>query len=338
MTLFSLILFLFGLFTNTDVAFVIDESDPTEVEEQYTIENINFSGNWKTKESVLLKFLGLNPKKTYSMNQISSRVNFLQSLSGIYKSAFALSKETGGYTLNITIEEQRTLLPIVNFGIQKSNQWGQIGLVDLNLFGSGDELLVYYQNNQGKHSGEVFYKKNRIAGKPINLSTNFLRWSSREPVKFENNGTFDYEFTLNQISLGAQYLYSNRLVFSAGIAGLKESYQSYSDDVPGPTALDLRKALTKWQVNFSNLKYDGIYKENFLASLTVQNIYTVEFDQFFNVLQANIRYYKRIKKETELAAQVNVGISSNYDSPFAPFVIDVRRSGGIGRHAVFRWQ
>lgn len=331
MFLVSLFLFIFSAFGYDPVDLAITESVNVVIEEQYKIEQIEISGNWKTKEAVLLKFLGLNPKKSYSMQEISSRVNFLQSLSSIYRSEFTLTQSSEGYILRINVVEQKTLLPIINFGFQRSNQWAQVGLVDLNLQGSGDELLIYYQNNQGNHGGEVFYKKNRIAGKPINLSSNFLRWSSVEPVKFDNETPFDYDFTLNQISIGVEYLYSNQVSFSAGISGLKENYQSYSEDVPGPISLDLRKALAKWQFNFSNIKYDGIYKDNFIASLTFQNIYTIEFDQFFNLLQANIRYYKRFRKVSEFAAQINAGISSNFESPFAPFVIDsytnVRASG-----------
>ena len=227
-----------------------------------------------------------------------------------------------GYILNIKLVEQKTLLPIVNFGFQESNKWGQLGLVDLNLFGTGDELLFYYQNNQGKHGGEVYYKKNRIFGQPINIKTSFLRWSSTEPVIFGATERFDYDFTLTQLGIGLEFLISNQISVSGGISGFTEAYNSYDSNAPGPESLNLTKGLVNLETNFSNIKYDGIYKENFSINLKAQKVATLGQDDIFYLLQTNLKFFKRIGKYSEFASQVNVGIASNSDSPFAPFVID----------------
>jgi hypothetical protein len=313
--------FLISISNSNCPEFVQDSLIEKNVKE-YVITEIVFLGNTKMKEQVLLKSLGFNPKKAYSYEEINSKVNFLHTLNGVFRANFELIQKANSYDLQISIEEQLTLLPIVNFGIQKSNLWGQIGIVDLNLLGYGNELLVYYQNNQGNHTGEIYYKHNRIFNKPISISANLLRWSSVEPVNFSETNRFDYDFTINQASIGLEYFYNNQIRFSTGISGFREIYKSYSLEVPGPTYLNLRKGLVKFEIEFSNIKYEGIYKNNFIVRLSSQNVYTLEYDQYFHSLVANLRYYNRVRRKTEFAIQINSGISSNYDSPFAPFVID----------------
>ncbi len=297
-----------------------------------TFDTIEFFGNTKTQDSYLLTILGLNPNQFYSRTEVDEKVNFLNSINGIYDTRYQVVTKQNSRFLQVFVNEQKTLLPIFNFGLQPTNKWFQIGLVDLNLSGKGNELLIYYQNNQSRHSGEIFYKKNRIYNSKLSLGVSLLRWESIEPVNFEGAGRFDYDFTINQ--LGSEIGYQNGNGFSGifGISFFQENYYSIlQSDVPGPLDLSLNKFLTKWRVGYNSLQYDGIYRKNYDLRFDYQNVYTLEYNQLFHIMTINYVHYFRLAQKRELAYRINCGTSTNNDSPFAPFVIDSYKNvRGVG--------
>ncbi len=323
---FTVVYFVFlwiGLMGNEQVPFVQLNNEINATEVSIELSRIEFTGNKKTKAKVLYNFLGLKPKKLYSADFIQEKVHFLYALNGIFSVSHTLTKlDDGSFLLSVHVEEQITTLPIVSFGLQQTNKWLQLGFVDLNVLGTGNELLFYYINNQGRHGGNAFFKWNRIKGKPINMGVNALSWNSIEPVRFDNSTPFDYYFTLTQLGNEWTYIYKNRASITGGLSYLNEQYKSVSLTSPGPALLQLNKIFSNVRIGYSTLEYESIYRNNYEIHVDYQHVYTIEENQNFNFLRLDYRYFKKIQTDAEVALKFSGGISSNFDSPFAPFVID----------------
>ncbi|MEL7341401.1 MAG: outer membrane protein assembly factor, partial [Bacteroidota bacterium] len=72
------------------------------------------------------------------------------------------------------------------------------------------------------------------------------------------------------------------------------------------------------------LNYHGIYLSGWANYTLLESVYNMQYGDFFQLFINDFHYFRRIKYRGNLAARVRVGLSSNVNSPFAPFVLDSR--------------
>lgn len=291
----------------------------------FLITDVSFKNNVKSKEEYLLTALNLEFPGRYEISHIEEKVKSIRIINGIFNTSYSLLKNAGsGYILVIYVDEQKTLLPIVNVGIQPTNIWFQIGLTDINFMGMGNILTAYYQNNQGRHSAEIFYKKNNVASSKFGYYLNGLIWQSFEPLNFGNNQRLNYFYSNNLLGGGMHFDNRKGISLAFGGAYFTEYYERELQlgDLPGPSLLNLNKLLGKIEGRFSNIEYQGIYKDNLDLFGNYQSVYTFNFDELFHIFQLEASYFRRISQKNQLAARIVGGIASDFNSPFAPFLID----------------
>ena len=165
-----------------------------------TIDQIQFEGLKKTQSSFLLPFLKSLPGTPTTEKSIQLDIQMLKNISGIGNASYRLDTTADEVNLIYKVEEVKTLLPIINFGGIKGNLWFQLGFTDINWRGKGQSLSGYYQNNDRRHSGQIFYKIPWYRGKPWGFSASLTKWSSREPVFF-SEGTVNYDYDNNSVAL-----------------------------------------------------------------------------------------------------------------------------------------
>lgn len=313
----SLILFLVLLIHTSGSA----QSNP-----QFSINEVSFLGNKKTKTEFLERSLNLKPNVSVTEKIIAEAIQRIKNLSSI-ESTFVQIDTLADNSLNIKIDiqERITALPIVNFGGIKNNLWFSIGLHESNFRKQGETALAFYQNNDGLHSGEIFYRKPNIGNRPWGFSLGVRSWTSEEPLYF-TEGTFQYIY--NNSGINFSLIRNLNINSSLEIGGnfFIEKY-SLSDDhsqseVPGPMSLEIKKILSKfeWRRNFLN--YDFFYLKGHESILTYQNVYGVDFKDLFNSISLQTKYFIRPTSKLNIAFRLKMAISTNNDSPFAPFVAD----------------
>jgi len=289
------------------------------------IDDLEFEGLKKTQSSFLLPFLQSLPGTPKKEKAIQSDMQMLKNISGIGNATYRVDTTTDDVKLVYKIEEVKTLLPIINFGGIEGNIWFQIGFADINWLGKGQSLSAYYQNNDRRHSGQVFYKIPWYRGKPWGFSASLTKWASREPVFFPE-GTVNYDYDNNSIALSViRHFGYNRNLELGGTYFIEKYTRSeiqFLENPPGPFTFRQPKYLSKLEYNENFLDYHFFYLKGYSWRLTMQNVYNTVDKNWFNTLQFQGRAFKRFGEKGNLAMRLRLAISTNNDTPFAPFVAD----------------
>ena len=320
-------------FTQGEILSISDNQDDVS-DKEYVLKSITFQGNKKTNSDYLLRELNLTKGEIYTYSDIQIEVKRLQRLNGLYDSEFDYKLDSlGAITLKVLLKEQRTLLPVVNFGLQENNRWFQIGVVDINLRGRGDELYAFYQNNVGRHAAQLYFRNNHVLSSKFGYQLNVLRWHSLEPLNFANDRLF-YEYKNNLIGLGVHYRQSGMHFFEYSVARFNEIFEKSDisqDSEIGPDLLDLDKVLNKFEYNMNLLEYDQIYLKGSKLITRYQVVLTMQNSEVFNIFEVEYKHYFRPSNKTNIALRAEFGVANNNESPFSPFVLDsyqnIRGSG-----------
>lgn len=284
-----------------------------------------FQGLKKTKVHYLLDILKPEIDSPTPLRKIQQDLITLKNLPSIAHASYTI--DTLPNTIHVTyhIEERKTALPIINFGGIKDNVWFSAGFIENNFRGRGDLLIAYYQNNNGRHAGQVFYRKPRIIGSDWGYSASIHKWSSQEPVFFAQ-GTVQYYYDNNGVGLSLLRNIGLRNRIELGGTYFIESYEKTSNQIlenpPGPENFSIHKYLTKLQIKSTYLEYDFFYLSGFETILNYQHVLNFDDKSGFNSLQWQGRMFLRPSDRLNLAFRLKLAVSTNEDTPFAPFVAD----------------
>ena len=323
---------------------VFGQSESTEKESDqnaYQIISINIEGNEKTDEKFLLTQLSLMEKVNYRIAEIEDHIKHLTSLDGLYDVDYRYEKvgdSKDEIDIHITVKEQRTLLPVINFGQADSYRWFQLGFTEVNLFGKGNELFGFYQYNGGRHAGQLFYKDSQIGKSKFGYSANLLKWQSVEPLFF-NDTRVSYNYDNNLAGISAYYLPNRFIEYELGTSLFNEVYTLRGSSEEGsvfPAKVNLVKGLIKVGFDLKKLKFHHFLIDGHAFNGSYQYVHTFENGDEFNIVQAEYKFYKMFfdneaQTQSNFAFRMTAGISTNNNSPFSPFVIDSYKNiRGVG--------
>ena len=296
-----------------------------QAQENLILSDLQFVGLKKTKRETLVNILNSKVGQNIRLATIEEDIQAIRNRPGIATVDYALDTLDNKLKIEIHLEERRTLLPLLNFGGIRENIWFGIGAVDHNFRGLGDLLLVLYQNNDQRHSGQVFYRKPRLGTSPWGFSINANKWSTVEPLFFAE-GTVSYLY--DNLGLGATVIYNlpGKRQIELGATFFNEVYAQAENQIlenpPGPDNLSLNKFLTKFIYNRDQLNYSSFHLKGYDLSINLQNVYNFYDQSFFNSALFQARYFHRPRPMMNIASRFKFAISTNSASPFAPFVAD----------------
>ena len=100
-------------------------------------------------------------------------------------------------------------------------------------------------------------------------------------------------------------------------------YRSGATSPDVPLDFKVNKVLYKSNYNYNNLKYDFYlvsgFKNDFFGQFVTSNN---KFQNDFVIVWNDLSYFRRIGKTGNWASRLRLGLSTNSDSPFAPFTLD----------------
>ena len=297
----------------------------TNTSSQTLLETIHFKGLKRTQENFLRQFIHSKIGEPITDSLLREDVQMLKNISSLGNANYRL--DTSGQKMQVTfeVEEVKTLLPILNFGGIEGNIWFQVGFSDINWRGKGQFLSASYQNTDGLHSGNIYYKVPQINGSNWGFSASLNKWSSREPLFFPE-GTVNYDYDNNGIGLTAIRNFGIRRNIEIGGTYFIEEYEQsalqFLEVVPGPDALRQPKWLAKLAYTENFLNYNTFYLEGLAWQILSQNVYNTLEKSWFHSLQLQMRYYNKPNDKGNFAARLRIGIANNDNTPFAPFVAD----------------
>ena len=289
------------------------------------VESIEFEGLKKTQISFLKNFLNIREQDELSLSDIDFDLQELKNIAGIGQVSYQIDTVDNKLNLIYNINEVRTLLPILNFGGIKDNVWFQLGFTDNNWKGKGQLLTASYQNNDGLHSGQIFFRNPRVNGGSWGYTASLSSWRSLEPLYFDEGGV-DYIYNNNSFGLTAIRNFGTHHSLEFGgnyfIEKYAKSLSQILESPPGPDALTQPKVLSKIEYRSNHIDYDYFYRNGHIWNLTYQNVYNTDDQSLFNSIQFQGIKYLRPTEKINLAFRLKLGTSTNNDTPFAPFVVD----------------
>ncbi|MGJ8743761.1 MAG: outer membrane protein assembly factor [Polaribacter sp.] len=286
---------------------------------------VEIKGAKKTNSSFLKKLLFT--KKGTILDSLTLQKDILQlirlpAISNANYEVFNVKENL--YNVIITVEENYTLIPNVTIWTTTNSQFSyKLGLYDYNFLGRNIAFGGFYQNNGFDSYGINFRAENLFSNK-WGLAVSHQNWKSEEPLYFENK-TANYIY--NNVSFEVLGLYQinlkNKINFGLNLFNEKYQYVSGITDPSIPQKLDLNKKLLKFVYSYDNLESNYQYLNGFKSLLNIQFVTSsTSFQKDFLIAWNDFFYFKRVGEKGVWANRMRFGLSSNENTPFAPFALD----------------
>ncbi|MEM6377536.1 MAG: hypothetical protein AAF705_04940 [Bacteroidota bacterium] len=299
-----------------------------------TVQEIHFEGLKKTRVNYLRQFLSSKEGIATDSTTLKNDVQYLVNLVAVANASYQVDTLEEGLSITYKIEEALTAFPIINFGGVRGNFWFQLGFTDANWLGKGIQLSSFYQVNDGRNNFNLYYRVPFISGSRWGASGSFFKYASIEPLFFGDNTVF---YNYDNTSIGATGIYQIDRNHNIEFGGtfFVEEYEKNSrhqgEVTPGPDSRVEEKVLGKLMHRIGRINYHYYLLKGFDNIANGQAVFNFDDQSWFFIFLNDTRYFKRIGKKGNLASRLRLGISTNNDTPFAPFVLDsyfnIRGSG-----------
>lgn len=293
--------------------------------QQNKILDVKIVGVKKTKTTFIKNLLYSKKDAVLDSSILEKDITLLKRLPAIAHAYYQVFfSHDNLYNVSIQIEENATLLPEINLWTTTNNVFSyKLGLYEYNFLGRNITLGGFYQFN-GFDTYAVNFRAPNLFSKKWGLAVNHQNWKSEEPLYFGNQSA---NYVYNNISFELLALHQinlkNRIDFGVNLFKEKYQYLSGATSTSIPQNLSLNKALLKLVYTYDNLDYYYQYINGFKSILYAQYVLTEnDFQNDFYIFWNDFLYYKRIGEKGNWANRLRVGLSSNEDTPFAPFALD----------------
>lgn len=293
--------------------------------QENTVYDVKIRGAKKTKIEFLKKILVTKSGEkldSIALNEDMIRLKRLPAIAHVTYQVFY--HQDSLYNVFINIEENLTIIPDFSFWSTINRKFAyRLGVTDYNFLGRNITIGGFYQNN-GFDSYALRMAAPYLFTNKLGLAIFFQNWTSEEPLYF-NEGSANYKY--NNISVEVMGLYEINFRHSVqfGINFFKENYDYLNGltDPKIPQHLELDKQLLKLVYIYDHLDYFYQYINGYKSIFYGQFVTTEnDFQEPYLIFWNDFLYFKRIGAKGNWANRVRFGLSSNSDSPFAPFVVD----------------
>ena len=290
------------------------------------VAEVKLQGNRKTKSAFLYKIIQLKAGEALDTAVVAEdlyRLKRLPSVSHAYVQYHPTAVD-GKVRVIYGIEENFTLIPFASVYTTNREEFAyRLGLQEFNVFGRNITLGGFYQRDIFDSYGAHLRAPN-IFGRKWGLAFSYQDLTTEEPV-FLEQGTADYRYNNESVELLALYQLNFRNRFEFGLNLFTEDYQylTGATEAEVPQELTVDKHLIKLLYNYDGIQYYYQYLSGFKSSLNLQYVgsndeqlppFWIGFNDF--------TYYKRVGERGNWANRLRLGVSSNLDTPFAPFAVD----------------
>lgn len=249
----------------------------------------------------------------------------LRRLPAVYHADVKWEMRDGRFTQVFMIDETQTFLPYGYFGQggEATSRTWQMGFGEFNLFGRGIWWTVDYQYKE-RHAVSTGLRIPFIGGRPWNAELTVKHWNTVEPLYFTSESLrYTYKNRLVQLGISRTF----KLTSEVGIRGalFDETYDLIQVPVMemAPRSEYFLKSLGQAFLHHDRRRFHFFYLDGSLFEVRATGVYnaTLPQEEFYQ-LDVIHRFFHRIKKRWNLATRIMVGLATNNDSPFSPYVFD----------------
>lgn len=305
----------------------------------YTVSGIKFSGTDKIKESFLLKNTHTEVGEVLKLESLEKDLLSLTQLPPIAKCSYSLDTlSLSKVVVTYLIEDAITFIPGFYFGNRGENLWWGAGVKSLNLFKVGNQASLYYSRVDNEHNVNFFYRVPYLWESRWALGASAYRRGSLEPLFFPF-GTYNYRYSIKAVSVAPEFRFTPRhsLILSSSL--FKETYDLETDKDLGEVSIPVskvdEKALFELIHKVSGIRYDYFLLEGMSNRVALQWVRTWSNSYNFFSLTEEFKKFWEVGTRLNVAVRCKGNISTNNNSPFAPFVLDNDANiRGVGSRAL----
>ncbi|MDO5971861.1 outer membrane protein assembly factor [Flavivirga aquimarina] len=294
-------------------------------QERRIVHDLKIQGNKKIKASFIK---GISTIKSGSkldsliIERDILRLKRLPSVSHAYYQVFP--SEDNQYNVFYNIEENFTLIPSLSIYTTNDDEFAyRAGLYEFNFLGRNITFGGFYQKDIYS-SYAINFRAPYLFSNKLGLAINHQNLTTQEPVFFENE-TADYKYRNKSFEVLGLYEFNFRNKLDLGLNYFVEDYRyKFGATSPNvPQVLNVHKWLIKGIYEYNNLDYYYQYISGFRSQFNFQYVTSTDatLPDFF-IGWNDFFYFKRIGKRGNWANRLRMGLSTNDNTPFAPFSVD----------------
>jgi outer membrane protein assembly factor BamA len=292
---------------------------------QDRVADLKVQGNKKLKASFVKRLAKVKSGTILDSTAIEEdikRLKRLPSVSHAYYQVF--HSHENQYNVFYNIEENFTIIPSASIYTSNDDEFAyRLGLYEFNLLGQNITFGGFYQNDIYSSYG-VNFRAPYLFSRKAGVALNYQNLTTQEPV-FLDEGTADYKYNNTSYEILGLYEFNfkHRIEIGFNYFNEKYDYLSGATNQSVPRDLDVKKVLYKGIYQYNNINYYYQYLSGFRSTLNFQYVTSTSGDlpEFF-IGWNDFTYFKRIGEKGNWASRVRLGLSTNNDSPFAPFSVD----------------
>ena len=287
------------------------------------VSDLKIQGNKRLKSSFVKKLSTLKTGAVLDSAVIERdmiRLKRLPSVSYTYYQVF--QTEENQYNVFYNIVENFTLIPSANVYTTDNDEFAyRLGLYEFNALGRNIIFGGFYQMDVYS-SYAINFRAPYLFSKKMGLAINHQDLTTLEPVFFQDE-TANYKYNNKSFEVLGLYEFNlkNRLDF--GVNYFVEDYRFRGENVNNRPEVNVHKWLLKGIYDFNELDYFYQYVSGFRSQFNFQYV-TSSKDMLpdFFIGWNDFFYFKRIGDRGNWASRMRMGLSTNDETPFAPFSVD----------------
>jgi outer membrane protein assembly factor BamA len=245
--------------------------------------------------------------------------------------------DSSNVKLVFNCKESNYTYPIFSIGgfDQKLNL--SLGAGDINFRGRAESFGFLYQYYD-RHSLRLYHSSLFLGSSKFGHDLSLGKLSTVEPLYF-NDRTNLFNFDNYHASLGVHYWFTRHFRIGMGGMFMYERYVNRGEDVlfdgfeiRNNRLIEFFKYQVRAYAQWNKINFLYERRSGFQNTLFGETITTVDYeDLLFTKVTNELKYYALVGKRGAVNLRNRIGISSNNEGPFSPFVIDgfvnIRGSG-----------
>lgn len=287
------------------------------------VADLKIQGNEKIKSSFLKKIATIKAGDALDSLKIIEDIKLIKRLPSVSHASYQvfLAKDNT-YNVFYNIEENFTLIPSVNFYTTDNDEFAyRLGLYEFNALGRNIIVGGFYQKDI-YDSHAINLRAPFLFSRRWGLAANYQDLTTLEPVFFEDE-TAQYKYNNKSYEiLGLhRFDFHNRLEFGGNY--FVEDYRIKDENINNRPELNVKKWLAKGVYEYNNLDYFYHFVSGYRSVFNFQYVTSTNdvLPDFF-IGWNDFFYFKRIGNKGNWASRLRMGLSTNDDTPFAPFSVD----------------
>ncbi|XCF06192.1 POTRA domain-containing protein [Tamlana crocina] len=287
------------------------------------IHDVKIQGNKRLKTSFIKKISILKVGDKLDTLQLNQDMLLLKRLPSISNASYqVLATKDNMYTVIYDIVENITLIPSVNVYTTNNDEFAyRLGLYEFNMFGRNIMVGGFYQKDIYS-SYAINFRAPYLFSNQLGMALNFQDLTTQEPVFFDDKGV-NYKYRNKSMEIMGLYQINVENKLELGLNYFVEDYRFKGENINNRPELNVHKWLAKGIFDYNKLDYFYQYVSGIRNQLNVQYVTSTNdmLPDFF-IGWNDFFYFKRLGEKGNWATRVRIGLSSNDETPFAPFSVD----------------